>query len=80
MYALGNVAAAAPGSFMVSWFGRSLEEGVMDADTGKGGGGGVDVFAVTFRVVAVLFDVGSLIYGCTVESKIEIGLNGTSAT
>jgi len=37
VYALGNVAAAAPGSFMVSWFGRSLEEGVMDQILEKAG-------------------------------------------
>lgn len=68
VYALGNVAAAASGSLVVNLFGRLLDEKSV----------GDDEFALPFRVIAILSGVGSLIYGCTVESEIEIGLNGTA--
>lgn len=67
VYALGNVAAAASGSLAVNLFGRLLDEESV----------GDDEFSLPFRVVAILSAVGSLVYGCTVESEIEIGLNGT---
>lgn len=88
VYALGNVAAAASGSIMVNLFGRLLEEdgvsaGIIDPGDVSGGmgvpGGGGDEFAVPFRVVALLSAVGSLIYGCTVETELEIGVNNGTA-
>ncbi|KAL9179717.1 hypothetical protein ACHAXT_009007 [Thalassiosira profunda] len=78
VYALGNVAAAASGSIMVNAFGRLLEEGgsgiALDA------GGSRSEFALPFRAVAVLSAAGSLFYGCTVDTKPEIGINGTTTT
>ena len=77
VYALGNVAAAASGSLMVNLLGRWLER-----ESGASGisseiiGGGRE-FDVPFRVVALLSAVGSLLYGCTVETELEIGVNRT---
>jgi hypothetical protein len=68
VYALGNVAAAASGSLVVNLFGRLLDDETVEDDE----------FALPFRIIATLSAVGSLIYGCTVESEIEIGLNGTA--
>ncbi|KAL7532420.1 hypothetical protein ACHAXR_004618 [Thalassiosira sp. AJA248-18] len=76
VYALGNVAAAASGSFMVKIFGRLLEDGVTADEISLFGGGAE--FALPFRIVAILSATGSLIYGCTVETELEIGLNGTA--
>mmetsp|Transcript_37555 Transcript_37555/g.63986 ORF Transcript_37555/g.63986 Transcript_37555/m.63986 type:complete len:287 (+) Transcript_37555:483-1343(+) len=93
VYALGNVAAAASGSLVVNIFGSLLEEatasdgencaslsGVTYAEDAASG---MDVaigseFAIPFRVVAILSAVGSLFYGCTVETELEIGVNETS--
>jgi hypothetical protein len=68
VYALGNVAAAASGSLVVNLFGRLLDEESVEDDE----------FALPLRIIATLSAVGSLIYGCTVESEIEIGLNRTA--
>lgn len=68
VYALGNVAAAASGSLVINLFGRLLDDETVEDDE----------FALPFRIIATLSAVGSLIYGCTVESEIEIGLNGTA--
>jgi hypothetical protein len=70
VYALGNVAAAASGSVVVSLLGGLLEDG-----DDRGGG---DEFALPFRVIAILSAVGSLFYGCTVETELEIGFNETA--
>ena len=70
VYALGNVAAAASGSLVVNLFGRLLDD--------ENNVGDDDEFANPFRVIATLSALGSLIYGCTVESEIEIGLNETA--
>ncbi|KAL3781418.1 hypothetical protein ACHAW5_010762, partial [Stephanodiscus triporus] len=82
VYALGNVAAATSGSIVVNLFGRLLE----DEDhhgAGKEAGpcdnGGGDEFALPFRVIAILSAVGSLVYGCTVETELEIGFNETTS-
>jgi hypothetical protein len=72
VYALGNVAAAASGSLTVNLFGRLLES---DRSTCAGSGA---EFGLPFRVVAVLSAVGALIYGCTVETELEIGFNETA--
>ena len=74
VYALGNVAAAASGSVAVSLFGRLLEENENDDGGGRG-----DEFAIPFRMIAILSAVGSLFYGCTVETELEIGFNETSS-
>ena len=83
VYALGNVAAAASGSLMVNVFGRLLDDGgkisAGSADSSSELLGGGAEFALPFRVVAILSTVGSLIYGCTVETELEIGLNETFA-
>ena len=67
VYALGNVAAAASGSLMVNIFGRLLDDG---ASTDMSG---VNEFSLPFQVVAILSAIGSLIYGFTVETELEIG-------
>jgi len=66
VYALGNVAAAASGSLMVNVFGRLLDDG---ASTDMS----VNEFSLPFQVVAILSAIGSLIYGFTVETELEIG-------
>mmetsp|Transcript_25478 Transcript_25478/g.53329 ORF Transcript_25478/g.53329 Transcript_25478/m.53329 type:complete len:693 (+) Transcript_25478:80-2158(+) len=85
VYALGNVAAAASGSVMVNLFGKWLEGGddgsVMKEAFDEGGvgamiGGGRE-FDVPFRVVALLSAFGSLWYGITVDTNLEIGVNVT---
>ncbi|KAL7546032.1 hypothetical protein ACHAWF_009378, partial [Thalassiosira exigua] len=83
VYALGNVAAAASGSVVVNLFGRLLEGDT--TSTGSAGaslsemsdGTGGAEFALPFRVVAALSAVGSLVYGSTVETEVEIGFNST---
>lgn len=83
VYALGNVAAAASGSFTVNLFGRLLEEGTAGtrpADQWDGlHSDSAAEFALPFRVVAILSAVGSLVYGCTVETELEIDFNRTDA-
>lgn len=67
VYGLGNVFAAASGSVMVSLFGRLLD-----------GGGSSDEFALPFRAVAVLSAACSVVYGCTIDTRLEIGVERTS--
>ena len=75
VYAFGNVAAAASGSLTVNLFGRLLENSAAaDVDALNVG----NEFALPFKVVAILSAVGSLFYGFTVETELEIGLNQTS--
>ena len=81
VYALGNVASAASGSIVVNLFGRFLEQ----HDDGGGAGdrvvsGAGDEFALPFRTIAILSAVCSLVYGCNVETGLEIGFNETATS
>ncbi len=81
VYALGNVAAAVSGSVTVNLFGKWLEAGgdgsVMGNVFDEGGmgamtGGGRE-FDLPFRIVALLSAIGSLWYGISVDTDLEIG-------
>ncbi|KAL3802164.1 hypothetical protein ACHAWO_007804 [Cyclotella atomus] len=71
VYALGNVMAAIAGSAMVNLFGFLLEQDDKRNDVliSKG-----QEFAIPFEVVAALSALGSIIYGFTVETDSEIGI------
>lgn len=75
VYAFENVAAAASGSLMVNIFGRLLDDS--SSTTAEISLSGND-FSLPFQVVAILSAVGSLIYGLTVETELEIGSNQTA--
>ena len=76
VYALGNVAAAVSGSAVVSLFGRLLDGAARSPSAAAGGA--ADEFALPFRIVALLSAVGSVWYGLTVESGVEIGAAATT--
>lgn len=69
VYALGNVAAAASGSFAVNLCGRLLESSASP----RGGPAAAD-FAVPFAVVAFLSVAGSVVYGATIETDVVVGV------
>ena len=77
VYALGNVAAAVSGSAMVSLFGRLLD-GAARSSSGSAAAASADEFALPFRIVALVSAVGSIWYGLTVESDVEIGAAATT--
>jgi MFS family permease len=80
VYALGNVASAASGSIVVNLVGRFLEQDEYGGagDTAVSGAG--DEFALPFRTIAILSAVCSLVYGCNVETGLEISFNETATS
>jgi hypothetical protein len=71
VYALGNVMAAVAGSTMVNLFGFLLEQADESGDVSISTG---QEFALPFEIVAVLSALGSLVYGLSVETDLEIGI------
>ena len=76
VYALGNVAAAVAGSGMVNLFGILLERSEKGVEEGIMSGG--QEFAIPFQVVAFLSAMGSLVYGLTVQTDLEIGVDSNN--
>jgi hypothetical protein len=76
VYASGNVAAAVSGSGMVHLFGILLERSEKSVEEEIMSGG--QEFAIPFQVVAFLSVMGSLVYGLTVETDLEIGVKSNS--
>lgn len=75
VYALGNVMAAVSGSVMVNLFGFLLEhaEGGSFSDISTG-----QEFALPLEIVTALSATGSLFYGLTVDTDLEIGVDSNS--
>jgi hypothetical protein len=71
VYALGNVMAAVAGSTMVNLFGFLLEQADESGDVSISTG---QEFALPFEIVAGLSALGSLVYGLSVETDLEIGI------
>ncbi|EJK58695.1 hypothetical protein THAOC_21159 [Thalassiosira oceanica] len=81
VYALGNVAAAVSGSAMVSLFGMLLDGAAQTSSSSASAAvaaASADEFALPFRIVALVSAVGSIWYGLTVESDVEIGSAATA--
>jgi len=74
VYALGNVFAAISGSITVTLFGILLDKdsGHQAATTAAV----VSDFSLPFQIVAMLSAAGSLFYSWTIESELEIGMEG----
>jgi MFS family permease len=78
VYALGNVMAAVAGSAMVNLFGFLLQQSDGKSRESFGDFSAGQEFALPFEVVAALSAVGSLVYGLTVETELEIGICSNS--